>query len=101
MRDSSNCCRIPLIEVFVLFSGGAPAGLFELDRRVDDEVLLARFGLLLGFGGRGLAKYLLAPAIDAAWDEEPNRVSVRADSDPRSLLLYQWAGFSPYAVGSD
>ena len=92
----------PLIEVFVLFSGGAPAGLFELDRRVDDEVQLARFGLLPGFGGRGLAKYLLATAIDTAWDEEPNRVwvSVRDDSDPRSLLLYQWAGFSPYAIDS-
>ena len=93
----------PLIEVFVLFSGGAPAGLFELDRRVPDEVELARFGLLPGFGGRGLAKYLLAAAVDTAWDENPSRVwvSVRGDGDARSLLLYQWAGFSAYSTSPD
>ncbi len=93
----------PLIVVFVLFNGGAPAGLFELDRRTANEVELVRFGLLPGFGGRGLAKYLLATAIDAAWDEEPDRVwvSVVGEVDPRSLLLYQWAGFSPYATSID
>jgi len=93
----------PLIEVFVLFSGGAPAGVFELDRRSAGEVELVRFGLLPGYGGRGLAKYLLASAIDAAWDGGPTRVwaEVSHGGDPRRLLLYQWAGFSPYSPVSD
>lgn len=87
----------PLLEVVVLFVGGAPAGMFELDRTTPGEVELARFGLLPGFGGRGLARYLLATAVETAWDDDPRRVWVRVDGDddPRNLLLYQWVGFRP------
>ena len=92
----------PLLEVFVLFLGGAPAGCFELDRRMVAEVELVRFGLLPGFRGRGLAKYLLATAVETAWDEEPMRVWVQAAAGKasRSLLLYQWAGFAPIQTDS-
>ena len=97
-EDLFELLQDPQIEVFELFSCGAPAGWFELDRRAADEVELARFGLMSEFGGRGLAKYLLATAVETAWDEDPDRVwvSVIGEGDPRSLLLYQWAGFSPY-----
>ena len=90
----------PLLEVFVLFLGGAPAGCFELDRRVVGEVELGQFGLLSGFRGRGLAKYLLATAVETAFDEEPGRIWVAASAgdDSSSLLLYQWAGFTPVQV---
>ena len=86
----------PLLEVFVLFLGAAPAGVFELDRREPGAVELAHFGLLPGFGGRGLAKYLLVKAVEAAWDEDPDRVwvSTAGSDDAGSLLLYQWAGFT-------
>ncbi len=88
----------PLVEVFVLFLGGAPAGFFELDRRTEGEVELVHMGLLPPFRGRGLGKYLLATAVETAWDEEPERVwvSTTSDGNPRSLLLYQWAGFTPF-----
>ena len=86
------------VEIFVLYMGGVPAGTFELDRRVDGEVELRNFGLAPDFIGRGLGKHLLASAVDAAWDHEPDRVWVRSSSldHPRGLLTYQWAGFVPY-----
>lgn len=88
----------PGVEVFVLYMGGVPAGMFELDRRIDGEVELRHFGLVGDFHGRGLGKHLLATAVDAAWDHEPNRVWVRSTSleHPRGLLIYQWAGFEAY-----
>ena len=84
-----------LVDVFVLFMGGAPAGFFELDRRSGPDVELVHAGLLPDFHGRGLGKYLVATAVETAWDEEPERVWVTTsdDDDPRGLLLYQWAGF--------
>lgn len=87
-----------LVEIFVLYMGGVPAGLFELDRRIDGEIELRHFGLAPEFIGRGLGKHLLASAIDAAWDHEPERLWVRSRSleHPRGLLTYQWAGFVPY-----
>ena len=91
------------VEIFVLYMGGVPAGTFELDRRVDGEVELRHFGLAPEFIGRGLGKHLLAAAIDAAWDHEPERVWVRSSSldHPRGLLTYQWAGFVPYQTARE
>jgi GNAT superfamily N-acetyltransferase len=88
----------PLVEVFVLYQGGAPAGFFELDRRIEGEVELVHFGLVSEFMGRGLGKPLLASAVETAWDEEPDRLWVRYSSNehPRGLLAYQWAGFRAY-----
>jgi GNAT superfamily N-acetyltransferase len=87
-----------LVEIFVLYMGGVPAGSFELDRRVEGQVELRHFGLVPDFIGRGLGKHLLASAVDAAWDHEPDRVWVRSTNleHPRGLLTYQWAGFVPY-----
>ncbi len=88
----------PSLDVFVFFLGGAPAGFFEFDRRKEGEVGLTRLGLFPEFRGRRLGKWLLAFAVDAAWDYEPDRVwtSVTDRDDPRTLLLCQWAGFVPY-----
>jgi GNAT superfamily N-acetyltransferase len=88
----------PLVDVFVSYMGGVPAGFFELDRRAAGEVELRHFGLIPEFIGRRLGKPLLAASVDAAWDHEPERVWVRSSSrdHPRGLLIYQWAGFVPY-----
>jgi GNAT superfamily N-acetyltransferase len=96
--DLLEVIRDERVEIFVLFIGGVPAGTFELDRRVEGEVELRHFGLAPDFIGRGLGKHLLASAVDAAWDHEPERVWVRSSSldHPRGLLTYQWAGFVPY-----
>ena len=88
----------PDYDVYVLYLGGIPAALFELDRRAPSEVELVRLGVLDGFGGRGLGKYVLAQAIETAWGHGPERVWVRSTNrdDPRRILLLQWAGFEPY-----
>ena len=85
-------------DVFVLYLGGAPAGFFELDRRREGEVRLTRLALLPEFRGRHLGKWFLGLAVEAAWDFRPERVwtSVGEADDPRAILLYQWAGFTPY-----
>jgi GNAT superfamily N-acetyltransferase len=87
-----------LVDVFVLYMGGVPAGFYELDRRIEGSVELRHFGLVEDFIGRGLGKHLLASAVDTAWDHEPERVWVRSTNleHPRGLLIYQWAGFEPY-----
>jgi GNAT superfamily N-acetyltransferase len=96
--DLSAVISDALVDVFVLYQGGVPAGFFELDRRVPGEVELVHFGLTPEFIGRGLGKPLLAAAIEAAWDDDPERVWVKSTSldHPRGLLTYQWAGFVPY-----
>jgi GNAT superfamily N-acetyltransferase len=86
--------------VTVLSIGGVPAGFFELDAR-GGEVALERIGLVPEFTGRGLGRFLLAAAVEAAWDLDPEVVVTETSEldDPRSLLLLQWAGFIP--VGSE
>lgn len=88
----------PRVDVFVLYLGGVPAGFFELDRRVEGEIELVHFGLVLEFAGRELHRWLLAFAVEMAWNHEPERLWTTTTnfSDPRSVLTYQWAGFVPY-----
>ncbi len=89
------------VTVTVLFLGGVPAGFFELDLREPGAVMLARIGVVPEFAGRGLGRYLLTAAVEAAWDEDPRVVHAETTDrdDPRSLLLFQWAGFDP--VGTE
>lgn len=86
------------VQIFVLYVRGVPAGYFELDARVRDEVELADFGLIPEFSGRGLESFLLSCAVDKAWSKEPRRVWVRARNldYPRAVSSYQRAGFVPY-----
>ena len=91
------------VNVTVLYLGGVPAGFFEVDARRGSEVRVERVGIVPEFEGRGLAKYLLAAAVDAAWDLDPDVVAAETShlDDPRSLLLLQWAGFSPVGSGAN
>ena len=86
------------VEIFVLYVGGVPAGFFELDCAVSDEVELRYFGLIPDFIGRGLGSYFLDCAIRRAWSKRPQRVCVNTCSldHPHAIALYQKAGFRPY-----
>ena len=97
-QDLENIIQNDLVEVYVLYVGGVPAGMGELDRRADGEVELAYFGLLPEFIGRGLGPYFLRWLIDQAWTYEPHRVWLHTcDLDhPKAFNLYQSAGFQPY-----
>jgi GNAT superfamily N-acetyltransferase len=87
----------PEVELYVLYSGGQPAGFVELDRRPKPDVSFNYFGLLRDFIGRGLGKYLLNWAVDQAWSYAPQRLIVDTCSldHPRAISEYQRAGFRP------
>ncbi len=86
------------VEVYVLYVSGVPAGYVELDRRSNNEVELAYFGLLPEFIGRGLGSYLLDWALSQAWCTQPERVWVHTCNldHPKALEIYQRAGFVSY-----
>jgi GNAT superfamily N-acetyltransferase len=87
------------VEIYVLYSEGAPAGYAELDFRKLPDAELAYFGLLPDFIGRGLGGFLLATAIDIAWSKPIERLWVHTNTldHPRALPLYQQMGFVAYA----
>ena len=88
----------PLVELYVLYVGGVPAGYVELDRRPEPDINLAYFGLMPEFTGRGLGPWLLNWAVDAAWQHRPRRLTVDTCTldHPKALAVYQRAGFVPY-----
>src|SRR6516225_5048162 len=71
----------PRLEVHVLMAEGVPAGLAELDRRVEGEIELVQFGLMPEFIGQGLGRYFLRWAIDKAWGYGPRRFWLRYRKD--------------------
>ncbi len=81
--------------VWLLTVAGTPAGYFELRRHPDGSTEIAYFGLLPEFVGRGLGKYLLGRAVDAAWAEKPSRVWLHTCTldHPSALPNYLKGGF--------
>lgn len=88
-----------LVKIYVLYAAGAPAGYFELDFRYPPEVELVFFGLFPEFTGAGVGRFLLAQAINLAWQTDIKRLLVQTCTldHPRALPLYQQMGFEPYA----
>ncbi len=86
-----------LVEIYVLYANGVPAGFAELDGRQRPIVELAYFGLLPEFVGRGLGPHLLTAAIENAWRREPEKLTVNTNTldHPKALPLYQRFGFKP------
>lgn len=90
------------IALYVLSYGGVPAGFAELDMRPENTVrrndtLLAYFGLVPDFIGRGLGRFFLSSIIDIAWQQPGiDRLVVRTCTldHPAALPLYQKCGFS-------
>ena len=89
----------PLVEIYVLYVGGVPAGYAELDRRQEGEIELAYFGLMPEFIGLGFGAWLLDRILDTAWRHKPERVWLHTCTldHPEALRLYQRAGFVPYS----
>jgi GNAT superfamily N-acetyltransferase len=88
----------PAVSLFLLTVAGAPAGYFELEQHPDGSVEVAYFGLLPEFLGRGLGKYLLSQAAEAAWALGPTRVWLHTCTldDPAALPNYLARGFRPF-----
>jgi GNAT superfamily N-acetyltransferase len=70
----------PALELWVLRVAGATAGYFELRAEADGGLEIAYFGLLPGFIGRGLGKYLLTCAAERGWARGANRVWLHTSS---------------------
>jgi GNAT superfamily N-acetyltransferase len=87
------------VELFVLYVDGCPAGMAELDFRIDEIGQLAYFGLLPEFVGRRLGFFFLYHATINAWAKPIGRLLVNTCTldHPRALPLYQRLGFVPYA----
>lgn len=98
-EDLAHVVHDNRVEIYVLNSGGVPAGFVELDFREAGTGELAYMGLVPEFVGQGLGEYLLAQAIEIAWLQPISRLKVQTCTmdHPRALGLYQRMGFSPYA----
>jgi GNAT superfamily N-acetyltransferase len=85
----------PNVSLHLLSVAGAPAGYFELEREADGTVQVAYFGLLPGFLGRGLGKYLLTRAAQEAFALGASRVWLHTCTldDPAALPNYLARGF--------
>ena len=86
------------VSVDVLYCGGVPAGYTELDARMMPAVEVTYLGLIQDFIGRGLGRFIVDWAVDAAWDLEPERVWIHTCNldHPAALPTYQKAGFSVF-----
>jgi GNAT superfamily N-acetyltransferase len=87
----------PAVSLWLLSSGAAPAGYFELRDHGDRSIEIAYFGLLPEFTGRGWGGYLLRRAVETAWELEPDRVWLHTCTldHPAALPNYLKRGFRP------
>lgn len=85
----------PRVEIYVLYVGGTPAGYVELDRRPAPDINIAYLGLMPGVVGKGLGRFLVNWAVEAAWRYQPQKLTVDTCTldHPRALAAYQKAGF--------
>jgi GNAT superfamily N-acetyltransferase len=88
----------PGVSLHLLTLAGAPAGYFELEKHPDGSVEISYFGVLHEFHGRGLGKYLLTEAVEAAWALDTSRVWLHTCTldHPGALANYLARGFRPF-----
>ncbi|MEJ0019441.1 MAG: GNAT family N-acetyltransferase [Acetobacteraceae bacterium] len=94
-QDVAMLLRDPTVSINVLYSGGQPAGFFELDGRGWPDMNLSYFGLMPHAIGAGVGFPFLRSAVDAAWRTGPRGVTVNTCTadHPRALPTYLRAGF--------
>lgn len=95
--DLSAVVHAETTDIDVLYLDGAPAGFFEIDRSQADVTDLAYFGLMGHAISRGLGRWFLEAAVEAAWADSPGKVTVKTCTldHPAALPLYQKVGFVP------
>ncbi len=84
------------VYLYVLYAGGAPAGMAEIDARNAEIHELKFFGLAPGFTGKGLGRFFLTNVLDLAWSRAPQKLLLETCTldHPAALPLYQKLGFS-------
>ena len=97
-EEIAKTVQDPNVELWVLSVGEETAGFAELDRRIENEVQMAYFGLFPQFIGQGLGAYFLSWTVGQAWSYRPSRFWLHTCTldHPRALGNYRRAGFVPY-----
>lgn len=87
------------VDLFVLYVDGCPAGMAELDFRLEGLGQLAYFGLVPEYIGRGFGYFFLYHTAMNAWAMAIDKLLVNTCTldHPRALPLYQRLGFEAYA----
>jgi GNAT superfamily N-acetyltransferase len=87
------------LALYVLYLGGVPGGMAELDFREPGLAQINYFGLIPEFTGRGIGAWFLHQTIELCWSEPIKRLLVNTCTldHRRALATYQRAGFVPYA----
>jgi len=85
----------PEVSIHTLYSGGEPAGFYELDTRAWPDVNLSYFGLMPHAVGSGIGYAFLRNAVDTAWRMGARGVTVNTCTadHPRAMPTYLRAGF--------
>ncbi|MEX3009232.1 GNAT family N-acetyltransferase [Hoeflea sp. TYP-13] len=93
----SKIIHDPKTSIHVLYLNGAPSGFFELHQSDPETVNLEYFGMMPHAHGRGLGRWFLSQALEAAWEPSPLKVTVNTCTldHPAALPLYQKLGFNP------
>jgi GNAT superfamily N-acetyltransferase len=89
----------PKVALYVLYLGGVPGGMAELDFREAGLAQIAYFGLTPEFIGRRIGPWFLHQIVDICWSEPIQRVLVNTCTldHKKALAFYQRAGFTAYA----
>lgn len=88
----------PRVYIYVLYVGGVPLGMGEVDARNAAAAELKFFGVAPAAQGRGLGRYFLTHVIDLAWSLSPGKLRLETCTldHPAALPLYQKLGFSVF-----
>jgi GNAT superfamily N-acetyltransferase len=86
------------VHIYVLYAGGVPAGMAEIDARSPPAAELKFFGVAPEYQGAGMGRYFLTHVIDLAWSLAPSRLRLETCTldHPAALPLYQKLGFSVF-----
>jgi GNAT superfamily N-acetyltransferase len=89
----------PKFALYVLYVGGVPGGMAELDFREQGVGQISYFGLTPEYVGRRIGPWFLHQIIELAWAEPVTRLQVNTCTldHRKALATYQRAGFAPYA----
>lgn len=95
--ELSASIHAPDRDIRVLYLDGSPAGFFDITPELPGSCELTFFGLIEHATGRGLGRWFLGAAIEAAWSHGPEKVKVQTCTldHPAALQLYQKLGFEP------
>ncbi|MDQ0993713.1 GNAT family N-acetyltransferase [Streptomyces sp. V3I7] len=97
-----------VVETWVAYDRGTPAGFVELHAQDDGAVEIAYFGLLPAFRGRRIGGHLLAQGTARAWDladRRPGRPATKrvwvhtcSKDGEFAMANYQRRGFALYST---